>query len=95
MSTNKPLDMPMMKPSFSMDEKTMPEIKNWQVGKEYKIEMDVQMTGLSKDQYIKGNPMMGRFEIKSAESMADKPVGKMSKSEYKKLYVKARSGNQG
>ncbi len=84
--------MPKMMPSFSMDQEMMPEMKDWSVGKKYKMEVEVEMTGMNKDEYMKGSPMMGRFKVMKAHSM-DKSVKDMSKSEYKKLYVKARSGS--
>lgn len=33
-------------PTFSIDLEHLPEAKNWQVGKTYKIELEVKQTGL-------------------------------------------------
>ena len=40
------------KPSFNIDEKELPEIKDWTVGKKYKIALEVEMRSHSKgDEY--------------------------------------------
>ena len=56
-------DMPVrMLPSFSLTEKDLPEMKDWQVGKKYKLQMEVEMVASSKNEY--GNSQMsGRFKI--------------------------------
>ena len=57
-------DMPMRElPSFSLTEKDLPAIKNWQVGKKYKLEIEVEQVSLSKDEYMMGEPISARFKI--------------------------------
>lgn len=36
------------KPSFTVDEKALPQIKSWSVGKKYKLEIEVEMQSHSK-----------------------------------------------
>ncbi len=56
-------DMPMrMLPSFSVTEKDLPEIKEWKVGKKYKLEIEVEMVSMSKNEYGK-SPMEARLKI--------------------------------
>lgn len=68
MKTIKPEPMNMMDdyshmlPSFSLTEKNLPEIKDWKVGKKYKLEIEVEMVSVSKNEY--GNsPMTARFKV--------------------------------
>lgn len=51
-----------MLPSFSLTEKELPAIKNWKVGSKYKVEMQVEMVSVSKNEYGK-SPMTARFKI--------------------------------
>ena len=57
------VDMPSMLPSFSMSATDLPAIKDWSVGKKYHLEMEVEMVSISKDEYVKGNPVSARFKI--------------------------------
>ena len=36
------------KPTFSVDEKDLPQIKKWDVGKKYKLQIEVEMVSHSK-----------------------------------------------
>lgn len=49
-------------PSFSITEKDLPEIKQWSVGKKYKLEIEVEMVSSSKNEYGK-TPLTARFKI--------------------------------
>ncbi len=65
LTAEKPMiaDYPMrMLPSFSLTEKDLPAIKNWRVGKKYKLEIEVEQVAMSKDEYGK-SPMEARFKI--------------------------------
>jgi hypothetical protein len=55
-------DMPAYLPSFSMTEKDLPEIKDWQVGKKYKLQIEVEMVSSSKNEYGKTG-LEARFKI--------------------------------
>lgn len=48
-------------PTFSVTVKDLPEIKNWQVGKKYMVEMEVEMTSSSKEAWER--ELTARFEI--------------------------------
>ena len=64
---DKPMEMPAM---MSMDDKTMPDMKNWQVGKKYKMMMDVEQMGMRKDMDGK---MHGEFKILKAKEYKKTP----------------------
>lgn len=63
-TTKIPVNMEMEKERtmLCVDEKDLKEIKNWQVGKKYKLMVDVEMTGLKKSEYGEKN-MRGEFRI--------------------------------
>ncbi len=63
-TTKMPIAMEMKKErSFlSIDEKDLKAIKNWAVGKKYKLLVDVEMTGLKKEEYG-DKDMRGEFRI--------------------------------
>jgi len=52
------------KPTFSLTSKELPEVKDWQVGKKYRIVLDVEQVGLDKDEYDKR--IHARFKILKA-----------------------------
>ena len=49
--------------SMSINEKELPEIKDWKIGEKYKIEVTVEMTGISKDTWSEGEPISASFKI--------------------------------
>lgn len=49
-------------PSISFNLDQIPEAKNWEVGKEYEVEMTLKMTSLSKRENEKGSVS---FEVKA------------------------------
>lgn len=55
-------DMSYMLPTFNLTEKDLPEIKEWKVGKKYKLEIEVEQIAVSKNEYGK-SPMTARFRI--------------------------------
>lgn len=66
---NEVVESPVMEerslPSFSVDEKDLPAIKNWKIGEKYTIEIEVEMTEIGKREYgeEKGE-MYARFSVK-------------------------------
>lgn len=38
-------------PTLHLNEKNLPAIKNWKIGEKYKLELEVELTSLSKDTY--------------------------------------------
>ena len=81
----KPMKMP---PTLHLDESHLAEIKEWKVGKTYKIELEVKQVSMSMgDEY---GPMMegqkkgmvnARFEVLSAKTLGEGK--KEEKNEYK------------
>ena len=49
-------------PRLSLNEKQLPDIKSWQVGKSYKVTLEVELVALRKDEYGK-SPLTGDFKI--------------------------------
>lgn len=65
------------KPTFSISEAELPEIKDWTVGKKYKIALEVEMVSHSQgDEYgfdsDKGKKHSARFKIQSASPAEEK-----------------------
>lgn len=54
--------IPRMLPSFFLTDKDLPAIRNWQVGKRYKLEIEVEQVSMSKDEYGK-SPLTARLKI--------------------------------
>lgn len=52
--------IPYYNPSFSLNDKQVPEIADWEVGEEYQIVVNVKMT--RKEEY-KDNNVSGGFDI--------------------------------
>lgn len=52
---------------LSIDEKYLKAIKNWSVGKKYKLIVEVEMTGLKKEEYG-DKDMRGEFRINKIKS---------------------------
>ena len=57
-------------PSFTLTEKDLPAIKNWHVGSKYKLEIEVEMTRLSKDEYGEGEPVSAGFKLKELKDLS-------------------------
>lgn len=58
----KTAEMPVMLPSFTLTEKDLPAIKNWKVGRKYKLAIEVEQVSMHKDEYGK-SPLTARFKI--------------------------------
>lgn len=59
------------KPTFSLDDKDLPDIKEWKVGGKYKIMLEVEQVGADKgDPWDDGESkrLNGRFKILKAKS---------------------------
>lgn len=63
------LAMPEMRPTMSVDENQLAAIKNFKVGKTYKLEVEVEMTGVHKK--YDSDKLCADFEIISVESEND------------------------
>jgi hypothetical protein len=54
------------RPTITFTTKELPEIKKWEVGKKYDLEVEVEMIGINKDEYgEKGTT--GRFRVTNVE----------------------------
>ena len=60
--------MDRMLPSFSLTADDLPEIKNWSVGKKYKLEMEVEQVSMAKEEYMHNQPLTARFRITKIKS---------------------------
>lgn len=56
----------MSNPRVSLNTKVLPEVKNWKVGKEYKVELTIKMTGLHEE-YGDDKQLCGDFEVIDAK----------------------------
>lgn len=52
------------KPTFSLTDKDLPEIKEWKVGDKYRILLEVEQVGADKDEFDKR--LHARFRILKA-----------------------------
>lgn len=61
-----------MRPEFTLSEKDLPAIKDWEVGKRYSIEVNVEMVNHSKGDMwdSDGKEHSARFRIMSVDSEA-------------------------
>jgi len=56
--------------TFCLSSKDLPEIKEWEVGKKYKIVLTVEQTGLNKRDYDDGR-LTADFKILKAKEYED------------------------
>ncbi len=64
-------DMPMRElPSFTLEQNDLPAIKNWRVGGKYRLEVEVEMVRLSKNEYREGEPISARFKLKKLKDLS-------------------------
>lgn len=56
-------------PTFSLDEQQLPEIKGWQVGKKYRLEIEVELVSLGKNEYATKEPLDASFKIKKIRDL--------------------------
>ena len=71
-----------MLPSFSLTAKDLPEIKNWSVGKKYKLEIEVEQVSMAKDEYMQDQPLTARFRILKIKSETEDEETKKAKKGY-------------
>ncbi len=62
-------DMPEFKPTISIDEELLSDVKNWKINSEHSIEIKVKLTGLHKK--YDSEKICADFEILSAETDKD------------------------
>ncbi len=73
MSAIKSIAIKRMKPTLSLDERDLPAIKNWSVGKRYQIMLTVEQTSMEKgDEYYEegeggSKKIHARFKVIKAE----------------------------
>ena len=60
-----------MKAHLDLSEKMLPEIKDWQIGKKYKLIVDVEMTSIRKDEYSKDKSISACFTVNSVKKVGD------------------------
>lgn len=56
-------------PSFNLDAKDLPAIKNWKVGSRYKLGIEVEQVSMSKDEYREGQ-ITSRFRIRKLKDLS-------------------------
>lgn len=81
-------------PRFTLSEEDLPQIKEWQVGKKYTMEVEVEMTSLQKDQYDfsmedEKKKMSASFKM---TKIGTKKVEDMDADEFAKTTAKVKSG---
>jgi hypothetical protein len=69
-------------PSFSLSTKDLPDIKNWSVGQKYKLEIEVEQTEMSMNEYAPGAPLSARFRILKVKNIAESDEAKKAKKGY-------------
>ena len=74
-------------PSFHVGEKQMPEIKDWEVGKKYKLMIEVEQKSLSQNESGRD----ASFDIVAYAVMEEKDFDKMSDEEMEMEQGKALS----
>ena len=57
------------KPTLTLTVKELPELKEWEVGKKYKILIEVEQVGINKDEYGE-HGTTGRFKVLKATDYA-------------------------
>ena len=57
-------------PSFTLSQGDLPAIKNWRVGSKYRLEIEVEMVRLSKNEYREDEPISARFKLKKLKDLS-------------------------
>jgi|SRR3990167_2890314 len=65
-------------PSFSINAKQMPEIKDWEVGKKYRLVIEVEQ----KSKNEREDSLDASFEIVAYKHLKEKTMDEMSDSEF-------------
>lgn len=59
-----------MPPMLDLKESDLPQVKDWQVGKRYRVILEVEQTGLNKG-YDGNGPVRATFKVLSAKSAGE------------------------
>lgn len=84
--------VPKMNPTFTLYQNDLPEIKKWQVGKKYRLEIEVEMVSASKDEYMEKEPFSARFKVTKVEDQTAKTIKDQSPKEFKRTTYLAKGG---
>lgn len=60
--------MPEMKPTVYLSKKDLPEIEDWEVGKKYKLVMEVEMVSRNENEYDNKKDLNASFEIEKVKA---------------------------
>lgn len=55
--------MPKPKPTLTLDEETLPAIKDWKVGNTYRLVLEVKQKSLEDPEYLEDSKLHARFEV--------------------------------
>lgn len=77
-------------PTFSVGEKQMPEIADWEQGEKYRLIVEVHMSEKSGEE---GDPVHGRFEIVAYKHLKEKTIEEMTDEEFGEHKDEALSGS--
>lgn len=81
--------MPEYKETISFTEKQLPDLKDWKLGKVYRVEIQLKLVGTNIEEWgeTKGK-VRGRFEIQKVKSEKAKNYEDMTDEEFKEVRVK-------
>lgn len=66
---SKALEVMVMKPMLHLSDEDLPEIEEWDVGEEYKLEVVVKLRSKSERENEEGESMDANFEIKKVRTL--------------------------
>ncbi len=67
-----PMEDSIWLPNLSFTANELPEIKEWEVGKEYYLKVKVKMTSYSENKELRGTPTArGSFDVEGVEPIED------------------------
>ena len=81
-------EYPIFAPNFSINEKQMPEIKDWETGEKYLLVIEVSMSSKSDR---KGEPVRGDFDITRYKALSGKMMEDMTDEEMEEMQAKGLS----
>ncbi len=74
--------LPYYLPSFSLSSKQMPEIRKWDVGKNYKLVIEVNMRSKNENERDGNTDASGSLEIVAYKIIKTKSIDDMSDEEF-------------
>lgn len=83
--------LPYYLPSFGLSSKQMPEIRDWEVGKNYKLVIEVNMRSKNEDEREGKTNASGSLELVAYKILKSKSVDEMSDKEFGEYQGKALS----